>query len=189
MQTSALSFIETALATLEHSVRERSGELRNIQLATVSPDGRPAVRTVVLRAIDRATATAEIHTDARAGKAGDIARAPRVSFLAWSGEDHLQLRFDGAARLHRDDALARERWDKLAPKGRDTFGLRAGPATPIADPDDQSHFPAEEQFRQFTVILGALSSGDVLRLEPDGGQFRAAARLAPALVEARWVGP
>ncbi len=189
MQTSALSFIETALSTLEHSVGERSGELRNIQLATVSPDGRPAVRTAVLRTFDRATATAEIHTDARADKARDIAHASQVSFVAWSGDDHLQLRFDGAARLHRDDDVARDRWDKLPPKGRDTFGLRAEPGTPIADPEDQSHFPDEEQYRQFSVILVSLASVDVLRLDPESGQFRAAGRLAPAIVEARWIGP
>ena len=176
---------ETALGF----VQGRTGELRNIQLATVSPEGLPGVRTAVLRAFDRASTTAEIHTDARADKARDIAHTRNVSFVAWSGDDHLQLRFDGVARLHRDDDVTRDRWDKLPEKGRDTFGLLAEPGTPIADPDDQSHLPPDEQYRQFSVILVALTSVDVLRLAPEGGQTRALGRFTAPLVEAKWIGP
>ena len=189
MEASALSFIESALSTLEHSVQERSGELRNIQLATISPDGRPAVRTAVLRAFDRAGAMAEIHTDARADKARDIASASAVSFVAWDGAEHLQLRFDGAARLHRDDDVARDRWEHLPDKGRVAFGLRAAPGEPVADPEEQSHLPGEEQFRQFSVILVALTDIDVLRLEPEGRQTRARARFGAPDLAAAWIGP
>ena len=189
MQISAVAFIEAALSTLERSARERTGELRNIQLATLSPEGHPSVRTVVLRALDLASATAEIHTDARADKARDIARAARVSFVAWDGGEHLQLRLDGAARLHRDDDVARDRWDKLPPKGRVAFGLSAEPGTPVADPEDRAHLPGEEQYRQFSVILVSLASVDVLRLEPEGAQTRASGRFTSGGIAARWIGP
>ncbi len=189
MQTSALSFIESAFSALERSVQDRKGELRNIQLATVSPEGRPGVRTVVLRDFQRAPAGAEMHSDARADKARDIAHAEAVTFVAWSGEDHLQLCFKGSARLHRDDDVSRDRWDKLSTKGRDTFGLRAEPGTPIADPEDQSHMPPEEQYLQFTVILVSLTSVDVLRLGPDGDQTRAHGLFTSSSIEAEWIGP
>lgn len=189
MQNSALSFIEDALSALEHSVQDRKGELRHIQLATVSPEGHPGLRTVVLRDIQRAPPGAEIHTDARADKARDIAHASQVTFVAWSAEDHIQLRFEGTARLHRDDEVSRDRWDKLSTKGRDTFGLRSEPRMPIADPEDQSHMPPEEQYRQFTVILVALTGVDVLRLGPDGDQTRAYGRFNSSSIEAEWIGP
>ena len=189
MQASALSFIEGALSALEHSVQEREGELRNIQLATVSPEGHPGVRTVVLRDFQRSPAGAEIHSDARAAKARDIAHADHVTFVAWSAEDHLQLCFKGTARLHRDDEVARDRWDKLSEKGRGTFGLRAEPATEISDPEDQSHLPPEEQFQQFTVILVSVTSVDVLRLGEDGDQTRAYGTFNSSTIEAKWIGP
>ncbi len=189
MQTSALSFVEAGLSALERSLRDHEGELRNVQLATISAEGRPGLRTLVLRAFDRSEAYAEMHTEARAGKARDIAHASEVTFLAWSAADHLQLRFEGRARLHRDDDVARARWEKLSANARNMYGLRAEPGTPITDPEDQSHLPPEDQFKQFTVILVSLDTFDILRLEPGGGQTRACGSFSPAGITGRWIGP
>ena len=185
----ALSFIEAGLTALAHAVHDRDDALRNLQLATVSPGGGPGLRTLVLRGFTRTPACAEMHTDARAGKARDIARCGEVALLAWSAALRLQLRFEGTARLHRADELARGRWDKLSPKARDAYGLRAEPGTPVADPGPQSHLAPEEQFQQFAVILVALARVDVLRLEPDGGQTRASGGFTPTGITADWVGP
>ena len=189
MQTPALSFIEAALTALERSLDDRQSDFRNIQLATSSPDGHPGLRTLVLRGFERSTATAEMHTDARAGKTRDIAHTSLVTLLAWSPADHLQLRLRGSARLHRDDDVARARWDKLSANARNTYGLRSVPGLPITDPGDQSHLPPEEQFQQFTVILVSLTDIDVLRLEPKGGQTRAYGRFEFSSITARWIGP
>jgi len=188
MQPSALAFLEAALSTLERSLHDRSAELRNIQLATLSPEGRPGLRTLVLRGFERSPASAEMHSDARAGKVRDIAHASQVTFLAWSSADRLQLRFEGSARLHRDDDAARARWDKLSPHARNAYGLRAQPGAPITDPGDQPHLLPEGQFQQFTVILVALASVDVLRLEPNGRQTRAYGRFTPSGMTAGWIG-
>ena len=211
MDTPALSFVEDALSALGRSVGDRDAALRNVQLATVSPEGAPGLRTVVLRAFGRAPALAEMHTDARAAKARDIAHVSQVSILAWSAADQLQLRFEGSARLHRDDDIARARWDTprqpaprgsgpcdddiararwdtLSPNARGTYGLRAPPGAAIGDPADRSHLPPGEQFRQFAVILVSLASVDVLRLGPGGEQRRAAGRFTRTGLVASWVG-
>ncbi len=188
METSALSFIGAALATLERAVRDHGGELRHVQLATVSPDGRPRLRTLVLRGFASAPACLEVHSDARAGKVRDIDRASQVSLLAWSPAERLQLRFEGAARLHRGDDVARARWDGLSPNARNAYGLRATPGSEIADPADQPHLPPHEQFQQFTVILISPASVDVLRLEPEGGQTRACGRFTASGMTGAWIG-
>ncbi len=183
-----LSFLETGLAALEHALDAHGDDLRNVQLASIGADGRPTLRTLVLRGFTRAPAVAEMHSDARAGKVGDIAREPRVSLLAWSSEARLQLRFEGTARLHRDDAVARARWDALSENARKPYGLRAHPGTPIADPRDQPHLPAAERFGQFVVILVTLDGLDVLRLGEGGSQTRAAGRFGDDGLAAHWVG-
>ncbi len=188
METSALSFVEAGLSALERALREHQGELRNVQLATLSPDGAPGLRTVVLRGFERSPASAEMHTDARAAKARDVAGDGRVSLLAWSAEDRLQLRFDGVARLHHDDDLARGRWDRLSANARKAYGLRSDPGSPIADPADQRYLPEAAQAGQFAVILVALDGVDVLRLEEDGGQTRARGRFAASGLTAEWIG-
>ena len=182
------SFLQTGLAALEHALDAHGDDLRNVQLASVGADGRAALRTVGLRGFTRAPAVAEMHSDARAGKVGDIAREPRVSLLAWSAEAKLQLRFEGVARLHRDDAVARARWDALSENARKPYGLLAHPGTPIADPRDQPHLPAAERFGQFTVILVTLEGMDALRLGENGSQTRAAGRFGDVGLAARWVG-
>ncbi len=186
MEPSASAFVEAGLSALDRSIRDHAGDLRNVQLATVGLDGRPHLRTLVLRALDRTTA--EMHTDARAGKTRDIVHAGPVAFLAWSAADHLQLRFTGTATLHHDDAVASSRWDTLSTNARKPYGLRADPGSPIADPADQPHLPPDEQRHQFTVILVALEAVDVLRLEPEGGQTRAEGLFTPAGIEAGWIG-
>ncbi len=189
MQTLALPFIEDGLSALERSLTDRNAELRNIQLATSSPEGHPGLRTLVLRAFTRLPPCAEMHSDARAGKARDIAHAEQVTFLAWSAADQLQLRFEGSARLHRDDDVARARWDRLSPNARNTYGLRHEPGLPIADPEEQARLLPEQQFRQFAVILVSLTSVDVLRLAPGGSQTRAHGRFTASGITASWIGP
>ncbi len=189
MEESALMFVETALSALQRALHERGSELRNVQLATLSPDGAPGLRTVVLRGFERAPAGLEMHTDARAAKVRDLGGDNRVSVLAWSAEAQLQLRFDGTARLHRDDAVARGRWDALSPNGRNAYGLRSDPGRRIEDPENRTHLPEDEQFRCFTVMMVSPTSVDVLRLGPDGAQTRAIGRFDGDGLSAEWVGP
>lgn len=189
MQTSALEFIEAGLAALERSVRDHDGDLRNVQLATLSPDLHPGLRTLVLRSFERSPSCAEMHSDARADKVRDMAHSGQVTLLAWSAAEHLQLRFEGTARLHRDDEIARGRWDALSPNARNTYGHVALPGTPVSDPEEPAHLPAEEQFRQFAVILVSLASVDVLRLGPGGRQTRASGRFTSSGITATWISP
>ena len=185
----AADFVDIGLSALERALRDHDGDLRNVQLATVSAEGLPAVRTVVLRAFDRAAAMLEFHSDMRAGKIHDIAHCAEVAVLAWASDEKLQIRFAGRAVLHHNDAVARGRWDALSPGGRKAYGLRAQPGAATPDPDDQSHLCAEEQFRQFAVVRVALTRCDLLRLLPEGRQRRAVGHFENEAVAARWIGP
>ena len=189
MNQQADAFIDLAISAFQRSVRDHDGALRNVQLATVSAEGRPRIRTVVVRDFCRSEARAEIYSDARAGKTHDIARGGGISFLAWSSSEHLQLRFEGAARLYARDALARARWDALSPGARKAYGLSNYPGAAIADPEEQSLLSPEEQFEQFVVIGLSLFSVDILHLEPEGRQKRATARFASSQIKGEWIGP
>ena len=61
---------------LARGVHDRHAPARHPTLATVSPDGRPQARTVVLRAADITAATLDIHTDLRSAKIGDLCATP-----------------------------------------------------------------------------------------------------------------
>ncbi|MCQ8242081.1 pyridoxamine 5'-phosphate oxidase family protein [Rhizosaccharibacter radicis] len=189
MPASSRPFIADALDAVARAARDRDGELRTVQLATLGTDGAPSVRSVVLRALEGSEA--ELHSDARAGKVRDVRREPRVSLLAWSAEAKLQLRLDGTALLHEGDAFARERWDALPDAGRTAYGARAAPGEAIDDPGDRRWLQDEERFRCFVVMRVRLHRVEVLRLEPHGNQTRAVAGLdrSGALHNERWIGP
>ena len=190
MTQDAAAFIEEALGRLGRALGERGDDLRNIQLATVTADGSPQLRTMVLRGLERRQPPClEVHSDARADKVRDIAAGrDRVSLLALASEAQLQLRFEGVAAAHRDDALARERWDSLSEGGRKPYGLRADPGSVIAAPSDQPHLPPDEQARQFVVLRVTVASIDVLRLGAHGAQTRAFRRYDGAGDRANWIG-
>ncbi|MEO1273648.1 MAG: pyridoxamine 5'-phosphate oxidase, partial [Myxococcota bacterium] len=54
-----------ALDQLARGVHDRHSQFRTPTLVTVSPEGHPAARTVVLRHFDRNTRTLTLHTDRR----------------------------------------------------------------------------------------------------------------------------
>lgn len=190
MTPDAGSFIDDAFDCLERALTERGDQLRNVQLATVSAEGRPQVRTLVLRGFERTDPPClEVHSDARAAKVRDIAAGHgRVCLLAWSGADQLQLRFEGSAAVHHGDALARARWDALSEGGRKPYGLRAEAGSPIPDPSDQPHLPPDEQARQFVVLRITVASVDVLRLGAHGAQSRAFQRFDGLAEPPHWIG-
>lgn len=190
MTQDAAAFIEDAFARLERALSERGDDLRNVQLATVSADGSPRLRTMVLRGFERTVPPClEVHSDARAAKVRDIAAGhDRVCLLAWSNEEKLQLRFEGSAAVHRDDAISRTEWDGLSAGGRKPYGLRADPGSAIPDPSDQSHLPRDEQARQFVVLRIIVSSIDVLRLGEHGAQSRASQCFDDGRERPHWIG-
>ncbi len=177
------------MAQLANAVHDRGNDLRNVQLATVSPDGQPDLRTLVLRGFDRPQALLEMHSDRRAGKVQDIDRSSAVAVLAWSLADQVQLRFKGTARLHQADGIAHARWDALSPNARGAYGLRSDPGHPVEHSGDQSHLPPGEQFQQFVVILVGAASVDMLRLGPGGQQTRASGQFIGEQLYAGWIGP
>lgn len=187
------AFVEDALAALARSVEDRDGPFRMLQFATVSPEARPGLRTVVIRALERGagapTLTVEFHTDRLAGKVRELAFSPNAALLGWSAALALQLRLDGRASVHAGDALARARWDALSPNARAAYGFAVPPATAIGDPDAPPRRERDEdRFARFAVIRFETAVIDVLSLDGSAGQRRAIRGARPGAAAA-WVCP
>ena len=92
-------------------------------LATLR-EGRPQVRTVVLRGAAREAGTMEIHTDRLTAKVQAIRAQPQVALVVWRAEDDLQIRVEGEAALLDGDAHA-DRWANVPAGSRANYGGRA----------------------------------------------------------------
>eukprot|EP00955_Chlamydomonas_euryale_P037859 350905-Chlamydomonas_euryale.AAC.10 len=77
----------------------RSPAAKYIQLATVTPAGLPAVRTVVFRGWLWSTQTLAMITDARATKLADIAAQPRAEVAWYLEKTREQFRVRGCVRV------------------------------------------------------------------------------------------
>ncbi|WP_336489950.1 pyridoxamine 5'-phosphate oxidase family protein [Methylobacterium nigriterrae] len=100
-------------------------------LATVDAAGRPRVRTVVLRAAERAAGTLRVHCDRRSGKAAEIAARGFCALHAYDPGSAVQIRVEGRASLHAADAVAEAAWAESRPMSRACYGIAPGPGTAL----------------------------------------------------------
>lgn len=138
-----------------------------VQLATVSPEGIPSVRTVILRGLSD-DGTAWFVTDARTEKVAELERNPRVALHVFWPDGGEQFRLSGRARVHGAradapfDALRAEFWAGLSAETKRLFfgpppGRQLGPLPP--PPADFVACPPE-----FAVVGVDVDEVDWLRL-------------------------
>ncbi|TGD97936.1 pyridoxamine 5'-phosphate oxidase family protein [Methylobacterium nonmethylotrophicum] len=176
---------------LEEGAAHQSG-FHAPALATIGRDGAPRLRTVVLRGVDRAARTLRVHCDARSDKAAEIAADPRVALHAYDAKAKLQVRIEGAARLHGQDAVARAAWTASRPMSRICYGTIPGPGTPLpaggayALPQDEA--AAEAGFSEFRVVVLTAARLEFLYLARQGHR-RASFTWDGAGASATWLAP
>jgi len=141
---------DTALPTasdvwrrLLRGVADRHSPFRTPALATTTPDGEPAVRTVVLRGADLERRTLQFHTDARSPKARDVSHEARVAWLFYDRKAAIQVRASGVTTLAGEGPDVEAAWERTTSSGRRTYATAHGPGSPRGhssepdlDPDD-----------------------------------------------------
>jgi pyridoxamine 5'-phosphate oxidase len=100
-------------------------------VATVGLSGSPRIRTVILRAADSTAGTLRFHTDVRSQKCKDIQVCPHIAFVFYDTTSKTQVRVEGMASLHTDDALADASWKTSQPMSKLTYGTMPEPGLAI----------------------------------------------------------
>lgn len=160
-----------AWAMLVRGAADRRHAFHTPSVATIGTDGAPRVRTVVLRGAEPATRTLRFHTDARSGKAAELAADARVALHAYDPGAKLQLRLEGTARLHRHDAVADAAWAATRPFSRACYRLATPPGTAADDPVAAlvEAGEGEEAGREaFVAVTVAVSRLEMLHLAASG---------------------
>ncbi|MBB5515084.1 hypothetical protein FHS89_001094 [Rubricella aquisinus] len=146
---------------LARGTKDRHAATRHPTLATCGPDG-PEQRTLVLRGVDRALGTVDLHTDLRTPKVSQITDDPRVSLHIWDARAHLQIRLKGMASVLTGADVA-QFWDRVPDPSRGAYGATPAPGTPLAA-DTQ---PEGQDQAAFAVLRVTLTSLDSLHLGRD----------------------
>ncbi len=161
-------------------------------LATIGPDGAPRLRTVVLRAADPESGTLRFHCDRRSDKAAEIGANPAAALAAYDAAAKVQIRVEGRAALHTDDAVAEAAWDGSRAMSRVCYGAEPGPGTALpaggayALPDETS--AAATGRPNFAAVLVRAERLDFLYLDRRGHR-RAAWDRREAGWRGAWLAP
>ena len=174
---------------MARGVADRRSPFRTPTLATVGVDGRPRLRTVVLRAFDPVARRVTVHSDVRAAKVAEISRDPRVALHVWDDGNQVQVCLGGTAAVQAG-AEARPDWERLHPGSRASYRVRQTPGTVQADPAtaDADRVGDEEAFVNFAVIAVSLTGMEWLHLARDGHR-RVAFTWSGAGRTAEWLVP
>lgn len=175
-------FLTQGWDLLIRGVHDRHAPARHPTFATVDAQGRPQMRTVVLRAAARDAATCEVHTDTATAKVQELRTKPVAGLHVWSQRAHLQLRLTARVEIVTGDAT-KDRWAQVPPASRVAYGTEPAPGTPIAGALDYSK-PADPA--RFAVLLCHLTEIEVLHLGPE---HRRALFTAQDGWAGRWLSP
>jgi len=198
METDRLDeLLQQCWGHLEEGAGSARSPFHTAVLATVE-DGAPRLRTVVLRAADRALSRVLCHTDVRSAKVRQIGKGAPVSWLLYDRERKVQLRLEGTAALHHDDALAEDRWRASAAGSRRCYLVEPGPGAPLEAPgstlpeDLRERRPAAEETEagrmNFAVVAADIEAIDCLHLTSDGHR-RARFRRRDGRWQGDWIAP
>lgn len=160
-------------------------------LATVGADGRPEIRTVVLRRADPTSAKLFIHTDIRSAKTSEIVADPRVSVHFYDPSAKIQLRLAANASLHRGDAIAATAWERTQRMSRICYQIMVPPGSSIAHPADIA-FDAEQTrdgAASFCVVALAVTAIEYLYLAAAGHRRARFAREPDGPFRGGWLVP
>lgn len=184
------SFAELWRLLAEGAALGRSG-FHLPALATVDAAGAPRLRTVVLRAADPETGILRFHCDRRSDKAAEIRANPACALAAYDAAAKIQIRVEGRATLHADDAVAEAAWAGSRVMSRVCYGSEPAPGTALAAGDAYT-LPDETSAAlgrpHFAAVLVRAERIDFLFLDRRGHR-RAAWRRSEEYWRGAWLAP
>ena len=146
-------------------------------VASFSTEGI-SLRTVVLRKAIAETHELRFHTDNRSPKWEELDLNPSISALFYDASARFQLRVKGKAKLHLNNFLTREAWEKTTMSSRKCYLTEFSPSSLIASPSSglteaigQENFTfleSEVGYQNFGIISIQVESIDWLWLNHAG---------------------
>ncbi|WP_069262068.1 pyridoxamine 5'-phosphate oxidase family protein [Paraburkholderia nodosa] len=141
---------------LAAAVREDKHPFKVMQAATVSLDGAPNVRTVLLRSAIEPQNVLTFHTDLRSPKIAELRREPRIALVGVDPVHNLQVRVSGETRILCDGQARLDAWRSSPDHDLVVYRTRLPPGTPMIHADDaldETHVPGPgEGLRHFGVV-------------------------------------
>lgn len=154
------AFLDLGWQRLTRGVADRHAAARHPVFATVSPEGAPEARTVVLRGASRRDGTIEIHTDGGSDKVTSLRANPRAQLMVWDEKAKLQLRLSTRVSIHQGEDVG-DRWQNVPDGSRIAYGASPKPGTPIPNAHAYTKLASRDWF---TVLICQIESIELMQL-------------------------
>ena len=162
---------------LINAVTDRSSEFRT-PVFICGNDNDLDGRVVVLRKADQKNSFVQYHSDIRSSKIEIIQKNPNCSILFYGKQEKIQLRFKTVCKVHFNDDVTKESWDKTGHISRKCYLVTNGPGTKSDRPTsgldnkfdnfDYTKEESEEGYKNFCVIRCKVKSIEWLYLAAKG---------------------
>lgn len=149
--------------TLGRGVADAKHPARRPTFATVSPDGWPEARTVVLRSAAREEGIVTVHTDLYSDKIKSLRSNARAALHVWDEKQNLQIRLQAEVSIQ-SGAETRALWDKIPDHAQQSYGVTPPPGTSIETALDYVKEPDPETF---AVLACKVMNIDAVHLGAD----------------------
>lgn len=176
-------------AALNDGAVRRKSPWHTMTLATVTADGIPDARTVILRGVDMEHRLLFCNGDIRAPKFAQMRDNGAVVAVLYSVPDKRQIRIRGHATVHHNDIIAAEAWAKTPEMARETYRTPYAPSTILSKNQAMVPLSFEEAYFNFAYVRIRISELEWLALSSTGHR-RARYHWTPdSSVLADWLAP
>lgn len=140
-----VGMLNAVWATLARGVADAQHPARLPTLATVSADGWPEARTVVLRSADHDAGEVTLHTDVSSDKIKSLRTTPRAALHIWDADQCLQIRLQAEVTIDTGPDT-RVLWDRIPDHAQQSYGVTPPPGTVITTALDYIKIPDPDTF-------------------------------------------
>ena len=175
-------FLDHAWSLLTRGAADPKSVARNPTFSTISEEGFPAMRTVVLRRADRIANCLEIHTDIQTNKVFSLKKNNLAGLHFWIPKAKFQIRASVVVDILTGSKVE-DQWNKIPIQSRVSYGSIPPPGMEIDSPFDYQKHPKQDNF---AVLRCDIRELDLLYL---GTLHQRAIYTNANFWEAKWVAP
>lgn len=172
-QYDAQSFWDFCSSQLHESVRSAKHAFHVATVSTITANGTPRSRSVILRHFDADIPEVVFHTDIRSPKLKDLQNCRTLCVHWYDPASRVQIRLIASATVHHQDGRTEQAWQSSRTTSRACYGTENAPGTtmnqfPPAPPIP--HANDHSGYAHFVVVACHFEELDVLTLHASGHQ-------------------
>jgi hypothetical protein len=182
--------LEKAWHCLAEGARFGKSGFHTANLATISVDGAPSIRTVVVRRFDRESRVLTFHTDIRSRKIAEIEANPRIAMHLYDPGSKIQIRLGCIATINHGNERSLESWRRSRPMSRMCYRQRLAPGERIDTPEAAGGplLSEDDGYAHFVAISARIETLEWLYLASEGHR-RARFEWQGTVLAKTWLAP